>query len=162
MKILKRIILPLIAVFITIQFFRPEKNISAAPQANHISGKFRMPDDLSQILSESCYDCHSNNTRYPWYNHIQPLTWWLNDHVTEGKKHLNFDIYTSYNLRRQYHKFEEIVEMVKDDEMPLSSYVFGHPGAALTPEEKSKIIAWCNFNMDEMKSIYPADSLKRK
>src|SRR5689334_784373 len=105
MRFVKRILILLLIAFIIIQFFHPEKNISTAIPVNHISKNFLVPDEVTAILSNSRNDCHSNNTRYPWYNHIQPVAWWLNDHVTEGKKHLNFDEYSSYNLRRQYRKF---------------------------------------------------------
>jgi hypothetical protein len=83
MKFLKRVLIPLLIAFIIIQFFRPEKNISASAAAKHISTKFSFPDDVEQILSNSCYDCHSNNTRYPWYFSVQPVAWWLDDHVRE-------------------------------------------------------------------------------
>ena len=90
MKLLKKILLLFVIAFIIIQFFRPEKNISAAATSTHISKIFPVTDDVSQILSNSCYDCHSNNTRYPWYNKIQPVAWWMNDHIDEGKDELNF------------------------------------------------------------------------
>src|SRR5215213_3952211 len=101
MRFLKKIFIVLVIAFIVIQFFRPEKNISAAAPSNHIAAKFSVPADVNQILSTSCYDCHTNNTRYPWYSYVQPVAWWLDDHIREGKKHLNFDEYASYNLRRQ-------------------------------------------------------------
>lgn len=162
MKSLKRILIALIIIFIAIQFFRPERNTSAAASPQHISSKFSIPDDVTHVLSTSCYDCHSNNTRYPWYFRVQPVAWWLNNHVSEGKRHLNFDEYTSYNLRRQYHKFEEIIEMVQEDEMPLPSYLVMHNNARLNQDQKDKIISWSNSCMDAMKSAYPLDSLVRK
>jgi len=162
MKFLKRILLVVVIAFIVIQFFRSEKNISAAARSNHITVKFSVPGDVKQILSTSCYDCHSNNTRYPWYHSVQPVAWWLRSHISEGKEHLNFDEFASYKLRRQYHKFEEIIEMVKEDEMPLPSYLVGHRDAVLSPEQKEKIIAWSNNCMEEMKAVYPVDSLVKQ
>ena len=162
MKFLKRTLLLLLVALVIIQFFRPEKNISASPSPNDITKNFSVPADVGQILAVSCNDCHSNNTRYPWYHSIQPVAWWLHDHVTEGKRHLNFNKYGMYNLRRQYHKFEEIIEMVKQDEMPLPSYLIGHRDAELSPEQKDKIITWSNDCMNVMKNMYPVDSLVRK
>jgi hypothetical protein len=162
MKILKRVMLLLVILFVIIQFIRPSKNISDAAPSAHISKNFPVPDDVKQILSTSCYDCHSNNTRYPWYNHVQPIAWWLNDHVTEGKKHLNFDEFSSYRLRRQFHKFEEIGEMVKEDEMPLNSYTLIHRDASLSVEQKFRITQWCSDCMNKMQLEYPLDSLVQK
>lgn len=159
MKFIKRTLIFLLAAFIVIQFFHPEKNISDAAPANHISKSFPFPGNIKEIVSNSCYDCHSNNTRYPWYYHIQPVAWWMNDHIQEGKSHLNFDEFASYRPRRQYSKFGDTKDMIKEDEMPLSSYILGHPRAALSPEQKQIITAWCNNCMSAMKAIYPLDSL---
>jgi hypothetical protein len=162
MRFLKRILILLLIAFIIIQFFRPEKNVSADASVNNISKNFPVPADVAQILSNSCYDCHSDNTRYPWYFSIQPVAWWLTDHVQEGKKHLNFDEFASYPLRRQYNKFDQTIDMVKKDEMPLSSYLVIHGDAILSPEQKEKVIAWCSNCMNAMKAAYPIDSLVKK
>jgi hypothetical protein len=84
-----------------IQFFHPQKNISKGTQANYIGNKYNVPDDVKHILAKACNDCHSNNTRYPWYSKIQPVDWWLHKHIVEGKKGLNFDEYTDKRLRYQ-------------------------------------------------------------
>ena len=113
-------------------------------------------------MDKACNDCHSNNTKYPWYASIQPAAWWLNDHVQDGKKHLNFSIYKSYNLRRQYHKMEEIIDEVKDNGMPLDSYTWIHRNAKLSTEEKTRLTNWAQSIMDTMKAKYPIDSLVKK
>ncbi|MBK5284893.1 MAG: heme-binding domain-containing protein [Bacteroidia bacterium] len=159
---MKKIMWLLVVAFVVIQFFRPEKNISTENSLNHISQKFPFPDDVKQIISTACYDCHSNNTKYPWYFSVQPIAWWLADDVKEGKKHLNFDEFASYNLRRQYKKFEGIGEELKEDEMPLGTYTAIHRHAILSPEQKEKIIQWSNARMNEMKATYPPDSLLKK
>ena len=162
MKVLKKILWILLVVLIVIQFIRPEKNISAEVSPAHISSKFPVPEDVKQILSTSCYDCHSNNTHYPWYFSVQPIAWWLADDIEEGKHHLNFDEFASYNLRRQYKKFEAIGEHIKEDEMPLETYTFIHHSAILSPEQKEKLIQWSSDRVKEMKATYPPDSLLKK
>jgi len=162
MNVFRKILVLLAIAFIVIQFFHPEKNISEAAPVNHISKKFPYPAEVEKIISFSCYDCHSNNTRYPWYSHIQPVAWWLNDHIKEGKSHLNFDEYASYPAFRQYRKFDQTIKEIKEDEMPLPSYLVGHPKAALSPEQKETITAWCNSCMAVMKASYPPDSLKKR
>ena len=161
-KLLKKILWILLVALIVIQFFRPEKNISAEVSPAHISQKFSVPDDVKQILSTSCYDCHSNNTHYPWYFSVQPVAWWLSGHIKEGRKHLNFDELSSYRLRRQFKKLEEIKKMVEENEMPLSSYTLIHRDAALTPAQIQTLVLWSEMQVNKMKSEYPADSLLKK
>ena len=158
---LRKILLVLLVALIAIQFFHPKKNVSKGPQANYIGTKYTVPADVKQILDKACNDCHSNNTRYPWYSKIQPVHWWLNDHIEDGKKALNFDEYTNKRLRYQYHKMEEVEEMVQDNKMPLKSYLWIHKDAKLTPEEKEKLHAWTHAIRDTLQAQYPMDSLVR-
>jgi len=163
-KILKPLGIFLLAVLVIIQFFHPRKNVSPGPvvNPNDISKVYYVPGDVEKVLKSSCYDCHSNNTKYPWYSKIQPVAWWLNDHIQEGKKEINFSEFASYGIRRQYKKMEEIIEEVKEDEMPLFSYTLIHRYAILTKDQKSSLTSWATAIRDTMKAKYPADSLKRK
>src|SRR5678816_163713 len=129
---LKKILLILLLILVVIQFIRPQKNIHPGSQASTISTIYTVPANVDSILVRACNDCHSNNTRYPWYNNIQPVTWYLNNHVIEGKEELNFDEFATYRISRQYHKLEEIKEQIEKDEMPLSSYTLIHRHAVLT------------------------------
>jgi hypothetical protein len=158
----RKIMLFLLAAFVIIQFFHPKKNKAEGIQPNYIGNNFAIPADVKTILAKACNDCHSNNTRYPWYAKIQPVHWWLDKHVKNGKKEINFDEYTNKSLRYQFHKMEETVEMVKEGEMPLDSYTWTHKDARLTEEEKNKLFGWANSVMDTMKAKYPIDSLIRK
>jgi Haem-binding domain len=158
----RKIMLVLLAALVIIQFIHPKKNKAEGAQPNYIGNTFAIPADVKTILAKACNDCHSNNTKYPWYANFQPVHWWLNKHVVNGKKKINYDEYTNKSLRYQYHKMEETVEMVKEGEMPLDSYTWTHKDARLTDEEKNKIIGWANSVMDTMKAHYPIDSLIRK
>ncbi len=159
---IKKILVFLLIALIVIQFFHPKKNQAAGPQPNYIGNAFTVPAEVKSILAKACNDCHSNNTRYPWYSRLQPADWWLDDHVKEGKKELNLDEYTHKSLRFQYHKLEEIAEQVKEGEMPLDSYTWIHKEAKLTDAEKSTLISWADGLREEMKGKYPIDSLVRK
>ena len=159
---IKKILLVLLAALIVIQFIHPKKNKNEGPQPNYIGNNYNIPEDVKTILAKACNDCHSNNTRYPWYATLQPVHWWLEKHVKDGKKHINYDEYTNRPLRYQYHKMEETIEMVKEGEMPLNSYTWTHKDAKLTDEEKSKLTGWAQSVMDTMKARYPIDSLVRK
>jgi hypothetical protein len=161
-KILKYLGYIILATFILIQFFRPKSNANTVVATNQIQAAFAVPNDVDVILKKACNDCHSNNTKYPWYSNIQPVAWWLNDHVVDGKKHINFDEYASYKLRKQYHKFEEIIEQVEANEMPLSNYTLIHSEAKLNANEKIALTNWAKACMDSMKAHHPIDSLIRK
>ncbi|HTD94592.1 MAG TPA: heme-binding domain-containing protein [Chitinophagaceae bacterium] len=159
---LKKIGIFLLAALVILQFFHPAKNKDKGPRPNFIGNNFPIPAHVQTILEKACNDCHSNNTRYPWYSYTQPVDWWLDNHVKEGKRHLNFDEYTNKRLRYQYHKLEEIAEQVKENEMPLNSYTWMHRDARLTPEEKNTLIDWSDALRDSLKAKYPLDSLLRK
>ncbi|MBD0277685.1 MAG: heme-binding domain-containing protein [Bacteroidota bacterium] len=138
---LRKILIGLVIVLIGIQFFRPEKNIHPGPQPAAIS-RSDVPDTVQVLLQKACYDCHSNNTRYPWYNRIQPVAWWLQHHVNEGKRELNFDEFQQYSNKKKTHKLKETAETVKEKEMPLNSYLWGHPEARLTESERALLTDW--------------------
>lgn len=161
-KILKRTFQILLLAFIIIQFIRPAKNKAGEISNNDISKLYPVPEDVQSILKTSCYDCHSNNTVYPWYAEIQPVAWWLNNHIEDGKKDLNFSEFASYRIRRQYKKLEEINDLVKKDEMPLDSYLWIHKNAKLSEQQKLTVANWVVAVRDTIKQNYPADSLVRK
>jgi hypothetical protein len=158
----RKILIFLVVVFIAIQFFRPKPNVSSQTSPNDIIHLSNASPAVSSILHKACYDCHSNNTRYPWYSKIQPVAWWLNNHIQEGKRHINYSEFGTFALRRQYKKLEETAEMVDKGEMPLSSYTLIHTDAKLTDTEKQMLITWANAIRDTMKAKYPADSLLKK
>ena len=157
----RKIMYVLLAAFIVIQFIHPAKNTSEGLQPNTIGNNYAIPADVKSILGKACNDCHSNNTRYPWYAKIQPVDWWLNKHVVDGKKDLNFDEFTNRAPRYQYHKMEEVIEMVKEREMPLKSYTWTHKDARLNSNEREMLTGWAQSVMDAMKVKYPVDSLIR-
>ena len=160
----KKILIGLIAILVIIQFFRPTKNISDEMSAGEISYQYVIPDSVDLILKDACNDCHTNNTRYPWYSTIQPVAWWMNNHVIVGKRHVNFTTFTTMPLARQNHAFEDIITTVKESEMPLPSYTWlgMHPKANLTDGQRQLLVRWAEAQMDTLKANYPADSLIMK
>ena len=158
----KKIVFVLLIILIVIQFFHPARNKAEGEQPNNVSKLYPVSSDVKNILDKACMDCHSNNTAYPWYSKIQPVDWWMTHHVNEGKRELNFDEFATYNLRRQYHKLEEVMKQVKDNVMPISSYTWIHKDAILTTAEQNGLINWADSIRNEMKRKYPIDSLERK
>lgn len=158
MKIVKIIFIALAVGLIVIQFFGIKKNQNTGEQINHISTQFAVPADVENILKTSCYDCHSNNTIYPWYTNIQPIGWWLKSHVNEGKEELNFDEFSQYKPRTQFKKIEELEEMINEGEMPLSSYTIIHNNASLSASQKETLIGWAKSIGQEIKGKSPGSA----
>lgn len=158
-----KIILGAVALLVLIQFIRPQKNLSDERSLD-ISNKYTITPELRTLLQSACNDCHSNKTTYPWYAEVQPMGWWLNRHVTEGKSELNFSSFTKLPIAVQNHKLEEIKEMVEEKEMPLPSYTWLglHKEANLSAAQRELIINWASTQMDSLKKQYPPDSLVLK
>lgn len=142
MQYIKKILIGLLLVLIVIQFFRPEKNHAEGLNDADISYAIQVPTNIHELMIEKCYDCHSNNTQYPWYANVQPVAWWLNDHIEHGKGELNFSDFKNYSEKKANHKLEEISELIAEDEMPLPSYTLIHRSAKVTADEKIAINDW--------------------
>jgi hypothetical protein len=140
---LKKILMAVLIIFVLIQFIRPEKNEAGnVLQANAIQNEFSVPSEIENIFEISCNNCHSNHTNYPWYSNIQPVAWWLDSHIKDGKKDFNMDEFLSYDQKKQDHKMEEVIEMIENKEMPLNSYTWLHREADITDEQRAALISW--------------------
>jgi len=148
-------LLALAIVLLGIQFIQPARNQNGQVLAVDISRIYKVPNEIQMILKNSCYDCHSNDTRYPWYVHIQPMGWMMAKHILNGKENLNFSEFGSYSKRKQANKLRAIETSIKDGSMPLSSYTIMHTDAKLSKEDKNLIIDWASNTKDsiEVKKI---------
>jgi len=161
---LKKVFIFLLIVFVAIQFVRPARNRSGEASMD-IRKKFAVSDSVEGILQRACNDCHSNTTRYPWYAEVQPVNWWLTNHVKDGKRHLNLNTFLALSAARQKKRMQDCIEQIDHGEMPLNSYLWIHKDAVLSEGDKATLKNWCNGVIDGLKARYPADSLvmpKRK
>ena len=142
--------LSLMIVFIAIQFIQPLHNISGQVLPTDIMKTVNVPDDVLTIIKNACYDCHSNNTRYPWYVSIQPVGWLMANHIKMGKENLNFSDFGTYSPRKQTNKLRSVVTSIKDGTMPLPSYKIMHSSATLSVEDKMVIINWAVKSKDNL------------
>ncbi len=150
-----KVLLGLAAVFLVIQAFRPMKNLSAAVPftgKDDITALHPPSPEVSQILATACYDCHSNHTRYPWYAEIQPVGWWLADHIKDARRELNFSEFGTYPTKRQLKKLEAVCDEVRDRTMPLKSYTFIHRSARLTDAQVAALCQWAEDAHDRIDS----------
>jgi hypothetical protein len=138
----RKVLIGLLVLLIVAQFFQPSHNNGTAEAATDITHAVQVPDSVMSLLKTSCYDCHSNHTDYPWYSKITPVNWWLEHHVNEGKRELNFSAFTNYTFKRKNKKLEQTADLVKKHEMPLDSYLWIHMDAKLNEAQIKLITDW--------------------
>jgi len=144
MKWIKRFLILALIAFVVMQFIRPEKNNGGYESLTAFLEETKPTPAVAATLKAACYDCHSNQTRYPWYNNIAPVSYWLADHVKDGTKHLNFSEWSTYSVKRKDHKLEEVAEEVEKGEMPLDEYTWTHGEAKLSDQQIKELIQWVN------------------
>ncbi len=138
--------------FFAVQFFQPPRNLGEPEGPRSIVAQHKVPADVQQILRRSCYDCHSNRTAYPWYASVQPVGWWLYDHVKEGKRELNFSEFAGYDTKRAVRRLQSTADEVRERHMPLSSYLLVHRDAKLSVAEVTRLTTWAEDLADELES----------
>ncbi|HOU02958.1 MAG: hypothetical protein GT600_11215 [Bacteroidales bacterium] len=150
MKKIKIILVVLIVLFIIIQFIpagiprnKPEDEKSIA-KSSLVTGQV-----LNQ-LKKSCFDCHSDQTKLPWYAKIAPSSWLLSGHINEGKSHLNFSEWEDYSRREKIGLLEAIKDEVESGNMPLKSYLLIHRDARLDSEKISLLSKWTSETSDKI------------
>lgn len=137
-KIIKITLLVLVVALIAAQFVRPAFSNPPVDPAHEL----RPPQNVQAIFDRSCIDCHSYRTRYPWYSRISPVSWWLKDHIDEGREELNLSEFATYSPKRAARKMEEMCEMVEKGEMPLREYTWGHWDAKLSEADRQTLCQW--------------------
>jgi len=140
----------ILAILIVIQFFQPDRNITKAASNDDIFFQVQSDQLVRKNIVNACYDCHSNNTRYPFYANFAPVSWMMNKHIIEGKEHLNFSEWGKYDKKQQLKLMTEICEVVTSGEMPLKSYTFMHSSAILNGKEVENICAWTETASEEI------------
>lgn len=133
-----------VAIVLVIQVIPVERNVSTVPPGQSFEKTEKVPASVAAILKVSCYDCHSNNTRYPWYSVLQPGAWFMAQHIKKGKEELNFDEFNNYSKRRKKAKIKSIISQIEKDEMPLRSYRMMHGNARLSADEKKELLDFFN------------------
>ena len=151
MKLLKWIGLVLLILLVGLQFIPTRSNQSSAVTSIHFVKTFKVPADVENILSVSCYNCHSNNTNYPWYSRVQPVGLFLESHISKGKEELNFSEFGDYSIRKQKSKLKSMISQIEKGEMPLKSYTFIHRDARLSKEDKKTLVNYFNSIQDSLR-----------
>ena len=144
---MKKILIVLVVILIGIQFIPVERTNPP------VSWDINPPANISEILRTSCYDCHSNETIWPWYSKIAPVSFFVAGDVNEGRKHLNFSEWDKYEADKREKILEEMVEEIEKEAMPLTSYTFTHPNAKLDDQSIKLIKEWVNPDGNSEESL---------
>lgn len=139
-RVLKIVLIVALIALVAIQFIRPDENNGGYESVALFEVETKPSPKVATILKENCYDCHSDQTQYPWYAEIAPFSLWLDDHIEDGKKHFNVSAWSTYSIKKKEHKLEELVEKVENNEMPLQSYALLHGG--LPEADKKLLLQW--------------------
>jgi len=142
----------LLALFIIIQFFPPKKNDTVKDPKNDIIFSVEIPALVKKKIVNACYDCHSDKTAYPFYNRIAPVSWIMANHIREGKEHLNFSDWATYDKKKQIKLLTAICEEITNGEMPIKGYVVMHSKAVINEKELSEICAWTETASEQLMS----------
>jgi hypothetical protein len=150
MKPLKRIGLVILVGLVGLQFIPTSSNQSVEVPPTDFVLTYKVSKEVGRVLHSSCYNCHSNNTDYPWYSHVQPVGWFLGNHINKGKAELNLSEFGSYSVRKQKSKLNSMANQIEKNEMPLSSYTFIHHEARLSQENKKALVDYFNTLKDSL------------
>ena len=153
----KKILIGVVLLLVIIQFFRIDKTNPEVVQENDFITISNSPQEIAAIIKTSCYDCHSNETKYPWYTNISPIAWWVKHHINEGREELNFSEWGTFKEKRQKHKLEECIELVEEGEMPLESYLITHGDAKLSATQKTELLNWFKAEFEGNKKPVKAE-----
>lgn len=145
-KKLKYALIALVVLFGAIQLVRPDLSNPPVVEAERIENFVSVPADVSAIFKRSCNDCHTNETVYPWYSQVSPVSWWLKDHIDHGRSHLNMSEWAKYTTQQRTKRLEEICEVVESKEMPLPSYLWGHSDAVLSDGDAKLLCDWARVS----------------
>ena len=148
--LLKRAALGLFIVGLAIQFYRPARTNPPADPKQSVTASTTVPAEVSAILERSCYDCHSNKTRWPWYSAVAPMSWGLVSHVNEGRENMNLSEWGAYPPKKRASILEKMCDEVREGGMPLKSYLLLHPGARLSEVDWQAICDWSTSEADRL------------
>jgi hypothetical protein len=151
LKIIKFIVIGAVVIFLGLQFIRPARTNPAVDTSQTMEAHLQLTPQAKEILDRSCRDCHSNQTEWPWYTNVAPLSWWITDHVNGGRTHLNLSEWAKLDKDRQSKKLQQICDEVEDGAMPLSSYLPMHPKAKLSEQDKKTLCDWTEAAREGLK-----------
>lgn len=138
----KKIFLGIFILLILLQFLPKGLPSNNSDTSYDLLVNNTIPPNVNSIIKNSCYDCHSNNTSYPWYAHISPVSFLVGSHVKEGREHLNFSEWEQLGKLDKAEALDDLMEEIEDEKMPIKPYLLAHPASALDQTDRTLLINW--------------------
>ncbi len=138
----RKILYFLLILFAIIQFKGIDKTNPDSKNSDDFFAMHEAPKATENLIRTACYDCHSHESEYPWYSSIAPVSWWLADHISEGREHMNFSTWGQLAADKKDHKLEECMEMIGEKEMPMLPYMIAHNDAWLSQENRDELVSF--------------------
>jgi hypothetical protein len=151
-KILKWTAIALAVIFAALQFIRPARTNPPVDEARTLQAHSSLTPEVAAILNRSCNDCHSNQTRWPWYSNVAPVSWFVINHVNDGRRQMNFSDWAQYDRSEQENYLRKICREVKSGDMPIHSYLWLHGDAKLSAEDVKILCDWANAESQRLSS----------
>ena len=152
-KILKVLLILLVFAFVVAQFIQPSFSNPPVVETETLQASTEVPAEVQAVLTRSCSDCHSNETRYPWYSKVTPFNWLLADHIEDGRKELNFSVWNTYTPNKKARKLEELCEQVENGAMPLPSYLWIHREAVMRDGDAALLCSWAKAESKRIEQV---------
>jgi len=159
-KILKWTAIVLAVVFAGLQFIRPARTNPPIDETRTLQARSSMRPEVAAILNRSCNDCHSHQTRWPWYSNVAPVSWFVINHVNDGRGNVNFSDWAQYSAREQQGLLKQMCREAKSGMMPLGSYLRLHGDAKLSGEDVKMLCDWANAESQRLAQAFNAASQK--
>lgn len=139
---IKKLLAVIAALFVLAQLVRPARVNPTVDPAKTLQATARVTPEVAAILDRACRDCHSSETRWPWYSQVAPVSWLVANHVDDGRRHLSFSRWADYDLPKRLDKLDEMCKEVREGTMPDSTYLLLHAEARLMDADKETLCAW--------------------
>jgi hypothetical protein len=149
-KVLKWVVIAVALVFVGAQFVPTGMSNPPFDQSRTLEAHLHVTPEVETILARSCNDCHTQQTRYPWYSRVAPFSWLLANHIREGRDHLNFSNWAGYDAEEQDLNLQNICRLTKRGAMPVNSYLYIHRDAKLSDADVQTLCNWTNAERDKL------------
>ena len=153
-----KVLLALVGLVLAAQLLRPAKTNPPIDPQRELSAHTQMPLKVSDLLNRGCSDCHSYRTTWPWYSQIAPVSWYLKNHVDDGRRNFSMSDWGTYPSKKAVRKLGEICEQVKKGDMPLKSYLLLHPAAKLSDADRKTLCDWTESEGNRLQSSQTASA----
>lgn len=151
-RVLRSIAIAAVAGAFVIQIVRPARTNPLTDPAGTLTASAHVPAGVQDVLVRGCADCHSNDTRWPWYSNVAPISWFVIDHVNHGRRHFNYSDWAQDDRDRTPKLLKDICQLTRKGAMPMTSYLWLHPDSRLSESDVALLCDWSDAMRREIPS----------